>query len=100
MRFYRAVSLDELADVRRSGVLRPGVMSCEGKHFACEREHAAQGGRSLYGDQKYAVLGVEIPDAVAAGLVRWDRLDGIGPACFATIEDLESTLSIEVLDEP
>jgi hypothetical protein len=35
----------------------------------------------------------------AANFVSWTRLDGIGPAAFATIEQLEEAVVQEVFDE-
>lgn len=97
--FYRAVSLAELADFRASGELRIGLSSCEGKHLACTLEHARRWGEALYGSEEFAVLRVRLDDAAAAGLHRWERLDGIGPACFATMEQLTGAEVAEVRDE-
>ena len=86
--FYRAVSLKELADIRRCGHLRTTAGSCEGKHLAASLEHALRWGRMLNDPQPFAVVRVSIGDATASQFKRWERLDGIGPACFATIKKI------------
>jgi hypothetical protein len=97
---YRAVSLVELEDLRRVARLRAGPSSCEGKHFACTVDAATEWGKALHGPKGYAILGVSFDDDVAATLFAWDSLDGIGPARFATIEQLEGVRAVEVIHEP
>ncbi|HSI34523.1 MAG: hypothetical protein ACAI43_26890 [Phycisphaerae bacterium] len=97
---YRAVSFAELADVRRCGRLRSGPGSCEGKHLACTRDDARRWGEALSGGQGFALLRVMADEAAVTTWVFWARLDGIGPAYFATIEELAGTRVEEVIDEP
>jgi hypothetical protein len=94
--FYRAVSFEEAADWHATGVLRPGPGSCEGKHLATTEADARAWGVAFYGVGRFAVLRVTLDDAVAARLARWDKLDGIGPAAFATIEELSGAAVEEV----
>ncbi len=82
-----------------SGRLRVGRSSCEGKHLACTREDARRWGRMLHGAGAFALLQVTMPDVVAARLFRWEHLDGIGPARFATIDELEEAQVAEVTHE-
>ena len=89
MMLYRAVSPDEYKDILDSGKLRAGPSSCEGKHLAYSLQDAWRWGQAFYGEGQFLVIEVDLPDEVAATLHRWDRLDGIGPACFATIKQLE-----------
>lgn len=98
--FYRAVSFAELADWRHAGKFRAGSGSCEGKHLAGSVADARRWGELLFGSGAFAVLRIEIPDDIAKQLVAWPRLDGIGPACFATIDQLASAVVKEVIDEP
>ena len=98
--FYRAVSFAELADFRQTGTLRSRVGSCEGKHFALSIQDANHWGESFYGSGRFALIQIDIDDAVAATFMRWNRIDGIGPACFATIDQLEGAKISEVMDEP
>lgn len=86
----------ELADFQASGRLRIGPSSCEGKHLACLLEHARRWGELLHGRQQFAILRITVDDAAAAQLFRWERLDAIGPACFATIEQLRNAEVVEV----
>jgi hypothetical protein len=96
--YHRAVSFQELADFRRFGRLRAVPWSCEGKHMAHSADDARQWGTILHGAGRFAVLKVTVSDVVAKSLVHWDRLDGIGPACFATIEQLEGAEIVEVTE--
>jgi hypothetical protein len=98
--FFRAVSLAELRDWRQCGKLRAAPSSCEGKHLAYTLKDARRWGRILHGPGHFSVLRVVLPEAVATGLFGWDRLDGIGPACFATIEELDEAEVAEVTNEP
>ncbi len=86
--FYRAVSLAELADFRQLRRLRIARNSCEGKHLACSPEDARRWGEVIYGQHAFGILEVTVSEAAAAQFARWDKLDGIGPACFATMEQL------------
>ena len=96
--FYRAVSLKELADIRKSGRLRTTAGSCKGKHLATSLMHARQWGRMLNRPQSFAVVRVSIDDAIAANFVSWNRLDGIGPASFATIDQIDGFSIDEVFE--
>jgi hypothetical protein len=98
--FYRAVSFAELADFRSVGRLRACPASCEGKHLACTLVDARRWGELLCGAGSFAVLRVVASDDVVAKWASWARLDGIGPAHFATIEELEGVHVDEVIDEP
>jgi hypothetical protein len=97
--YYRAVSFEELADFRTVGQLRAGVNSCEGKHLACTLIDARRWGEALHGAGAFAVLRIVAEDAAVATWASWARLDGIGPACFATIEQLAGAMVEEVLHE-
>src|SRR4051812_42315279 len=99
-RFYRAGSFAGLADFRQVGRLRAGAGSCEGKHFACTLADAQRWGEALFGAGSFAVLRVEVSAASVATWANWSRLDGIGPAFFATMSELEGVVVDEVVDEP
>lgn len=53
-----------------------------GKHFAESAEHAEQWGQWLNGDEG-AVVELSVPRSFADQLMRWEKLDSIGPARFA-----------------
>src|SRR5690349_16239206 len=97
--YYRAVSLVELADFRAVGRLRARANSCEGKHLACTLADARRWGEALHGAAAFAVLRVVVDEAVAAAWASWACLDGIGPARFATIEELAGATVDEVWHE-
>src|SRR5437899_1117352 len=86
--YYRAVSLAELADIRPTGQLRSSPGSCEGKHMATTFTHAQRWGEALYSGNQFAIIRIDVADVSATHFWQWDELDGIGPACFATIAQL------------
>lgn len=86
---YRAVSHGEHADLMASGVFRPGPNSyATGKFFAETGEHAAQWGNAMEGAGKFREIEAQFPKSAADQLMRWERLDGIGPARFGTFDQL------------
>jgi hypothetical protein len=97
--FYRAVSFAELADFRTVGHLRAAAGSCEGKHMADALADARRWGEMLHGTRAFAVLRIVADERRVAGWASWTRLDGIGPAHFATIEELDGVVVEEVTDE-
>ena len=97
--FYRAVSFAELADFRTVGRLRAAAGSCEGKHMADALADARRWGEVLYGARAFALLRVIADERQAAGWASWARLDGIGPAHFATMEELDGVVVEEVTNE-
>ncbi len=97
--FYRAISFAELADFRQSGRLQIGPGSCEGKHLARSLADARKWGRALFPNGGFAIVRVVVDVSVADNWMRWTKLDGIGPAVFATIEDLKQAIIEEVIDE-
>jgi len=89
---FRAVSDAELANLFASQVFQSCPNSAEGKYFAETLEHATEWGRRLYGEVKFWIIAVELPQAKADKLIRWERLDGIGPARFAEIHELTNAV--------
>lgn len=81
---YRAVSQAELDDIATNG-FRASERSMTGKFFAETPEHAAAWGRDLiYGKEglPFHVVETRVPTSFADRLMRWDKLDGIGPARY------------------
>ena len=73
----------------RCGVFRPAPNSfATGKFFAETGEDALQWGNVLEGAGNFRVVEAAFPSSVAQQFMRWVRLDGIGPARFATFEEL------------
>ena len=97
MKLYRAVSEEELADILATGVFHSPAGALETKWFAESLEHAMEWGRQFgRSDGKiYKVVEIEIvfevPDAQ-----RRSRLDGIGAACWLSLEQLRGVAIREV----
>ncbi|HYC70588.1 MAG TPA: RHS repeat-associated core domain-containing protein [Opitutaceae bacterium] len=87
---YRAVSPAEFADAVGNQVLRPGPNSyATGKFFAENADHAAQWGNLLEGPGNFRIIQVDFNAAAANQFMRWERLDGIGPARFGTFDQMQ-----------
>ena len=86
---FRAESEEEFKDVFARGKLRKIAGSVEGKWFAESAEDAAQWGKLLYGEQPFRIIAIQIEEASANQLFRLIKLDNIGPARFAEVEQLE-----------
>ena len=50
---------------------------------------AVRWGDAVHSGSPFKLVQITTDDARASRFMRWDHLDGIGPACFATIEELE-----------
>ena len=80
---YRAMNEAERDDLVRTGRMRSGVGSCEGKHFAVFFTDAVAWGDRMSG-RPFWVATVVIDDTEFRNWFRFDyKLDGVGPACFA-----------------
>lgn len=90
IKLYRAVSVQELADLKQSGELRPVPTSIEGKWFAENPADAREWGLRFYQEEDavFQIVEVEILASVADLLFRLPQLDNIGPARFANLEQL------------
>jgi hypothetical protein len=86
---YRAVSLLEHRQLRASGRLRQ-LGGAEGKYFAEQEAHARAWGQALFGEEQYRIVQVDFPKHVADRFHRFLSLDGIGPARFARLDQLET----------
>jgi len=83
MKLYRAVSPQELADIRSYQGFHPILSSLQGKWFAETPEHAAEWGRKLFQPGPFRLLEVEIPQNLVDQMFRIPQLDRIGPARYA-----------------
>jgi hypothetical protein len=77
---YRAVSEGEFQQLRRTGKFEAIPRPLEGKFVAESAEDAAQWGEMLEGASHYRIVEVALPASGAKSLLRWEKLDGIGPA--------------------
>ncbi len=91
VRLYRAVSPEELEDIKTVGRLRqhPQGYSMEGKWFATTPEHAAMWAKKfLYRTNPYYIVEVRVRQSVLKRMIYRERLDTIGPAYYADPEHL------------
>jgi hypothetical protein len=79
----------------RTGTFEETAQSVSGKYFAETIPNAIEWGNRMMGQGNYRIIQVEFPDVVADGFIRWQRLDGIGPARFATMDQLSKPLSVD-----
>ncbi len=89
---YRAVSEGELQQIMRTGKFEAVPSSLEGKFFAENAEDAAMWGETLEGTGQYRIVEVGLPISAAHNLLRWARLDGIGPARYGELHQLQDAL--------
>jgi len=86
-RAYRAVSEAEYQDILRTGQFRQGPNSLEGKWFADSLEGAQGHARNLFPDGKFRLIEADLPNN-APSLFRQPNLDGLGPARYLHLDDL------------
>ncbi len=86
---YRAVSPAEHRQLSTSGRFQQ-LGGAEGKYFAEQEAHARAWGRALFGKKQYRIVEAAFPKHVADRFHRFPSLDGIGPARFARMDQLES----------
>lgn len=86
VQLFRHAGPDELADLKATGTFNLGPNST-GKYFADSAEDAAKWGAWLNGGQG-GVVSTTVPRSFAEQMMRWEKLDGIGPARFASPEQL------------
>jgi hypothetical protein len=76
----------------RTGKFEVVPSSLEGKFFAESAEDAAQWGEMLEGASHYRIVEIALPASVAQGLVRWEKLDGIGPVRYGELPQLQDAV--------
>lgn len=89
---YRAVSDNEFQQLMRTGRFETVPYSLEGKFFAESAEDAAAWGELLEGIGRYHIIEVELPTSAANMLLRWEKLDGIGPARYGPLHQLRDAI--------
>ena len=86
--FFRAVGQREAADIAESGVLRTVGESAEGKYLTNTLEPAQKWGELLHGEAA-RIAEVRVPQAAAKTFEYLGRIDGIGKAWLARMEQLK-----------
>jgi len=89
---YRAVSNAEFEQIMETGTFEAGANSLGGKWFAETAEHANQWGEILEGKGAFKVVDAKIPSVEADKFMRLERLDGIGPARYAELDQLKNAV--------
>jgi hypothetical protein len=89
---YRAVSEGGFQQLMRTGKFEAIPSSLEGKFFAESAKDAAQWGEMLEGASHYRIVEVALPASVAKSLLRWEKLDGIGPARYGELPLLQDAV--------
>jgi hypothetical protein len=89
---YRAVSELEYQQLLRTGKFATVPGSLEGKFFAETASDAAQWGERLEDAGNYRIVEVEFSTRVAENLLRWEKLDGIGPARYGAWHQLQDAV--------
>ena len=85
---FRAVREGAYQQLMRTGKFAAVPRSLEGKCFAESAQDAAQWGEMLEGASHYRIVEVNLPTSVANSLLRWEKLDGIGPARYGELYQL------------
>jgi RHS repeat-associated protein len=88
VQLFRHAGPEELADLRATGAFNLGRNST-GKYFADNAEDATKWGDWLNGGQG-GVVSTRVPRSFADQMMRWEKLDGIGPARFSSPEQLNT----------
>jgi RHS repeat-associated protein len=85
---FRAVSHAEFEQIMKTGTFQAGRNSVGGKYFAESVEDAARWGEKLEGKGNFRIIDAQIPTVKANEFMRWERLDNIGPARYAELDQL------------
>lgn len=93
---YRAVSEAEAASIGATGRFTAGPNSLGGKWFAETLENAKRWGDLLNGKGTSKLLEVKLPKSAGDQLMRMERLDGIGPARYGELNQLEQAVIREL----
>lgn len=95
---YRAVTQAELRQIQITGGFEAGVNSLGGKWFAETVDHARQWWNMMNGNGISTIIQVRLPSSQADRLMRIERLDGIGPARYGKLDQLNEAI-IRVLGQ-
>lgn len=87
---YRSVDSSELQQILKTNQFAQGPNSLEGKFFAESFADAQKWGDTMNGIGNHSVVEVKIPKSIASEMMRWERLDGIGPARYGTLDQLKN----------
>ncbi len=102
---YRAMSVAEYRQLVATGRFAPGTTSSyeNGKWFAEQLSHAVKWGEifaRLSGNARWVVVEVRLLAPAANRFIRLERLDGIGPARYAEVQQINRALQGVTLVHP
>ena len=90
MVLYRGMSLDEFANLMKEG-WKAGQGTMEGKWFAESYKDAVTWDNKMgHGGDTFKIVQIDIPDNIANSMHIDPHLDGIGPARYADVADLNN----------
>ncbi|CAM3708888.1 hypothetical protein YEEN111655_19710 [Yersinia entomophaga] len=91
MVLYRGMSLAEYTELIKDGTWKAGQGTMEGKWFAESYKDAATWGEKMgHGGDTFRIVQIDVPDDIASKMHLDPHLDGIGPARYAQLEDLNT----------
>ncbi|WP_214086380.1 MULTISPECIES: hypothetical protein [Photorhabdus] len=86
---YRGMHLDEYNQLKGTGKWAVGHGTMEGKWFAQSYGDAVTWGNKMgHGGSSFQVVQINVPDDIAKNMHFDPKLDGIGPARYAQLEQL------------
>jgi len=87
---FRAVSPAEAGDIVRNGFRAEpaGRSIAEGKWFATSAADATKWGNAMFGSQPFHIVEAAVSADALPSMIRVSRMDNIGPAVFATLDQL------------
>lgn len=87
---YRAVDSAEYSQIAKTGTFQMGENSLEGKFFAENLVDAQKWGDVLNGPGNSYFVEARMQNSIADQMMRWSKLDGIGPARYGTLDQLQN----------
>jgi RHS repeat-associated protein len=90
---YRAVSGAEYEQLMKTGKFE-AAGGAEGKYFATTYDHAAMWGQKMMGEGNFRVVQTQVPNEAVQNFYYFSFLDRIGPAYYATMEQLQNLLPV------
>ncbi len=89
MMLYRGMNLSEYNQLVETGKWAAGQGTMEGKWFAESYKNAVTWGNKMgHGGSTFQVVQINVPDDIAGKMHVDPHLDGIGPARYAQVEQL------------
>jgi hypothetical protein len=86
-RLYRAVSLEEMADLKAVNRFRMAHLTLAGKWFADTMEGPRRHAQGLYRGAPCAIVAADVLAEIVQRSARRDNLDGCGPATFIDVSE-------------